>query len=54
MKAVTKKGELDGILVMDGRQGMDGTGWGGMHGKGHVCHGLHLTYMVGKGQSVER
>ena len=32
-------------------------GWnkvGGMKGKGHVCQGLHLAYMVRKIQSVER
>ena len=36
-------GELDGSVVVDGRQGMDGMGWGGMQGKGHVCQGLHLA-----------
>ena len=43
-----KKGEMDGSVVVDRRQGMDGMGWGGMQGKGHVCRGIHLEYMVGK------
>ena len=40
--------ELDGSVVVGGRQGMYGTRWGGMHGKGHVWKGLHMAYMVGK------
>ena len=31
-----KKGEMDESVVMDGRQGIDGVGWGGMQGKGNV------------------
>ena len=54
MKTVMKKGELDGSVVVDERKGMDGTWWGGMEGKGHVCQGIHLAYMVGKRHSMER
>lgn len=31
-----KKGEVNGSVVVDERQGMNRTGWGGMWGKGHV------------------
>ena len=48
-----KKGKLDGSVVVDGRKGMDGMGWGGMQGKGHVFQGLHLAYMVGKRKPME-
>ena len=51
---MTKKGEMDGSVVVDGRKGMDGTGWGGMQGKELVCQGIHLAYMVGKRHSMER
>ena len=42
-------GVLGGSVVVGGRQGMDGTWWGGMQGKGHVFQGIHLEYMVEKG-----
>ena len=48
VKDVMEKGELDVSVVVDGRQGLDGMGWGGMHGKGHVCQGLHLAYVLRK------
>ena len=51
---MTNTREMDGSVVVDGRQGMDEMRWGGMQGKGHVCQGLHLAYMVGKRQSMER
>ena len=50
---MTKKGELDESVVVDGRQRLDGMGWGREQGKGHVCQGLHLAYMVGRRHSVE-
>ena len=39
---------LGGIV----REGVDW--WGGMEGKGHVFQGIHMAYMVGKRNLVER
>ena len=37
------------------RDGWNGVGRDvGMDGMGHVCQGLHLEYMVGKGKWMER